>query len=133
MKNVLLLVILSICITISIPATNSFASGKDVGEYCWTGDDSGVIIKLQLIKFGAYFNINGVVTVGGNTSPAYGTLFFDDKTNLIKAGYTVARTNLNDFLTVLLELNPSTLNGTKVVVFSNGGTSTETITNTFCP
>ncbi len=133
MKNVLLLVILSLCITISIPATNSFASGKDVGEHCWTGDDSGVLIKLQVIKFGAYFNLNGAVTVEGNTNPAYGTLFFDAKSNIIKAGYTVARTNLNDFLTVLLELNPATLNGTKVVVFSNGGTFTEAITHTLFP
>jgi hypothetical protein len=125
MKKGLTVLIFMVCFTVLFSATRSFASGDLFGAHCWTGDVSGIFIKLQFTRNGPLrvYNVNGTVLPSGRTNnPAYGTAFYDDTVDKVKVGYTVvvprAFTPVN---TVYLELNPDTLNGTKVV-FPAGST-----------
>lgn len=133
MKKVMMLVISFLCFVFLISATNSFAFGLG-SKHCWVGNKSGVFIELQVTQLGAYYNLNGAVTLpGGQANPAYGTAFYDIKTNKIKIGYTIARISLNDFITALLDVDPFTLNGIKVVVpYDGGNIQAESISSVSC-
>ncbi|MHC4269820.1 MAG: hypothetical protein ACYSTS_15315 [Planctomycetota bacterium] len=143
MKKVLLLAVLFLCTIVFVPANKSFAAktkkpfgpGSNLGTHCWIGDSSGVVIKHQINRVGAFFDLNGsVTTVVGDINPAYGSGFFDTINNKIICGYTVMRTGINDVINVRLELDSSTLNGTKVVYFNDGNTSNENVSYlTTCP
>jgi len=98
------------------PSTRSHAIGIDLGEHCWSGDNTGVIIRHRITQFRNFYNLNGkIIATGIAPSPAYGTAFFDSASNKVVMGYTIERATLNDAATVHMELTPGTLNGTKVL------------------
>lgn len=126
------------CLSVLYPASKAFAFGNDIGEHCWTGVETGVFIKLQVTNLGNFYNINGAVSNISNspgTYPAYGTAFFDKVAGVFKIGYTVAIGDPSGmyYNTVFISLDPVTLTGTKVVMFSGGsGSVTEAVTHIAC-
>ncbi len=128
------LVLLSLFIL--TPSARSYAFGIDLGEHCWTGDTSGLLIRHQVTKFGTFFNLNGTVTTtSGVSNPAYGTAFVDKslKSTLVKVGYTQVMEGLSEFGVVHMSLDPVTLNGTKIFIPRIGPAVTETVTHIACP
>lgn len=110
------------------------AFGIDMREHCWQGVNSGVLIKHQVTKFGSFFNLNGYVTgTLGVSNPAYGTAFRNVSGTNIKMAYTVVRTNVDDYITVHITLDPTTLNGRKVVIFNTGPGTPEDVIHIPCP
>ena len=119
MKKGLMLLIYMVCFTVLFTTTRTFASGDLFGAHCWTGDVSEVFIKLQFTRNGPLriYNVNGIVSPNATRNiPAYGTGFYDTTVNKVKVGYTLVNpAAFTTPFTVYLELNPDTLNGTKVV------------------
>lgn len=133
MKIIRNLMIISVLVLLSTGI--AFGFGTDYGEHCWQGISSGVLIKHQVAKLGNLYNLNGNVAVTNQAVteiwPAYGTAFYDDMTNTIKAGYTIVWSST--YKTALLLLDPKTLNGTKILFNQDGTIFTEDVIHISCP
>lgn len=120
MKKGLILIIGLICMAGLFTASKSHAAADLFGAHCWTGESTGVFIKLQFTRNGPLrvYNVNGTVTrVSGLSSLAYGTGLLDETANTVKVAYTLVATGAGTSAsTVTMELAPDTLNGTKVIV-----------------
>lgn len=132
-KNLLVAVIL-FALFIFTPSARSYAFGNDLGEHCWTGEISGMLVRHQVTQLGAFYNLNGTVSLDTTIpEPAYGTAFLDKGANKIKMGFTAVRPDRNDFLTINMVLTPGTLNGSIFVIFKTGGPMIDNVTHIPCP
>lgn len=134
-KKITMGLVLSICLFSYSGMAVAF--GNNLGEHCWQGDTSGVIIRHQVTQLGEYYNLNGATgfsNISGRVNPAYGTGFIDKNgTGNIKLGYTVVRSSYMDYITVYLELDPASLNGMKTVFLNSEPPYVETVTHIPCP
>lgn len=124
----------SIVFSFAIP---SYGFDKKIGEHCWVGVDTGVFIRqlatrIETPKSETFYNLNGSVTlVTGEKRPTYGTALYDPTIQKIKVVYTYVGSNFL-FGTVSIELEPTTLDGTKNLIANNGFVHTEDVMNTPC-